>query len=267
MKMALIGCGNMGGAILSRWLGSGALDATDVTVAESDEGRAAAVANAHGVATSTDGPGVVQGADVVMLGVKPQVAQQVVQPLIASVPTGQPWISMLAGVQASKVRRWLGNKPTVVRIMPNTPARVGLGCTAVAWPAALETPVRDAIKDLLVSLGEVVELEEDRIDGFTAIAGSGPAYVFRFLEALADAAREQGFDEEQAATMALATVRGAAQLAAEDDRSFSALRVAVTSPGGTTAEALRVLSENRWSTAVSDAANAAVARAVELAKV
>ncbi len=265
MKIGVIGCGKMAGSIVGRWLDVGAVDAADVHAVEVDRDRAAAVQERFGVRCSLDGKAVIADSDVVLLGIKPQQAGGVVPVLADAVPDGQVWLSILAGTRAARLHKLLGGGAKVVRLMPNTPARLGLGCTAVAWPDGLAPARRDAVQALLEALGEVVPLAEGEIDSFTAIAGSGPAYVFLFLEALAASGRKLGFSPEQARTMALTTLRGATALAAEDPRPFGALRQDVTSPGGTTAEALHVFYSEDWPGIVERATQACARRAAELA--
>lgn len=265
MRIGVIGCGKMAGAIVGRWVTSGIVDAETVRALEVDEERAAAVGERLGIACGTDARSVLQNSDLVLLGIKPQAAEHVLPSLAALARPEQVWLSILAGLPAARVKALLGGGPTVVRLMPNTPARLGLGCTAVAWPAGIDRDKQAFVLRLLQGLGVVVPLAEDAVDRFTAIAGSGPAYVFLFLQGLQAAAEQQGFDPEQARELALVTVRGAAALAADTQRSFAELRADVTSPGGTTQAAIEALLAAGVNDAMAEAVKAAVRRASELA--
>jgi pyrroline-5-carboxylate reductase len=266
MRVAVMGCGKMAGAITARWVQTGVVPAADVMAVEASEARAAAVSAELGIACGVNAGAALPKADVVLLGIKPQQAAAVLPSWSEYLKPGAAVVSMLAGTPAARVQELLAADVHVVRIMPNTPARIGLGCTAVAWPDALDSARRGTLRPLFDALGAVVELAEDRIDAFTSIAGSGPAYVFLFLEALTTAATVQGFDVETARTMALTTVVGASQLAAGDTRPFAQLRRDVTSPGGTTQEAIAALQRGDLVGLVSDAAQAATARAAALAR-
>ena len=266
MRIAVLGCGKMAGAIVSRWLDAEVVQSSDVMAIEVSQDRAQSVQSTLGIQCVTNAALAINGCDVLLLGIKPQQAASVLPSIAPLMRPGQAVISILAGTPANRVNTLLGSAVQVVRIMPNTPAKIGLGCTAVAWPDAAEGTVRPQLMPLMQALGDVVELAESRIDAFTSIAGSGPAYVFLFLEALQQAAVKQGFTQEDGRTMALATVLGAATLAHGDDRQFEALRKDVTSPGGTTQAAIGVLMEGHLPSLLHRATARATERAKELAE-
>jgi len=175
------------------------------------------------------------------------------------------WLSILAGLSRQKVARLLNDRVEVVRLMPNTPARIGLGATAVCFGPATAEPDRQRVLRLLSALGQVLEIPESSMDVFTAIAGSGPAYVFLFMEALADAGQALGLEIDVARALASQMVQGAAGLAVADGRAPGELRREVTSPGGTTEAALKVLVERDWPAHVREAVTAAARRSAEMA--
>ena len=265
MKMGILGCGKMAGAMLERWLQTGQVDAANVRAVTRSRASAARVHQHYGVAAGTDTGQLLDWADVILLGIKPQQVAAVAPTWRAHVRPDQVWLSVLAGTTSARLRALLGGGAPVVRLMPNTPVRLGLGATAVVWPPDFPADQRAALTTLLADLGDVVPLQEDRIDAFTAIAGSGPAYVFLFVESLTAAAVRLGFGLEEARTMALGVVRGATQLAAEDGRDPAILRAEVTSPGGMTQAALAVYEEMGWTAVTATATQAAVDRAAELA--
>ena len=234
----LVGCGAMGGALLSRWIESG-LPAASVTVVDPDSrglpaGFAGPVADDPGQAMAMSG-----APTIVVLGIKPQMLAQA-GPAIATASGDAPILSMLAGVRIATLKSAFP-AAAVVRMMPNTPARIGRGMTALYADGA-EAGVRAAVEWMAEAAGRWLWLEdEDQFDAVTGLSGSGPAYLFRFIEALADAGEAVGLPEGIAKTLALQTVAGAAELAARSDLSPAKLRDQVTSPNGTTAAGLQRL--------------------------
>ncbi|MCO4760564.1 MAG: pyrroline-5-carboxylate reductase [Myxococcales bacterium] len=265
MKLAIAGCGKMTGAMLHRWLKAGVVRPEDVRAITRSQSSADRVRAEFGVVATTEGAEAIAWADVVLLGIKPQQVHTVLPTWRPHAHPGQVWMSVLAGTRVARIQQLLGDEVAVVRLMPNTPVRVGNGATAVVWPDTLSPARQDDLHELLAALGEVVALQEDRIDAFTAIAGSGPAYVFLFLESLAQAAKALGFEDEQAERLALGVVRGASELATIDGRDASTLRAEVTSPGGMTHAAISVFQAAGWPEITTDAVEAALAHAAVLA--
>jgi pyrroline-5-carboxylate reductase len=225
----LLGCGNMGGALLDRWLAAG-YPAGDVTVIDPASAQRAGVR--HLDAVPTDGAPA-----ILVLGVKPQMLAEAVRPLAGRVPPGTVVVSMLAGTRTDTLRALFSGCP-VLRTMPNTPARVGQGITALFGDDDA-MPVGAA---LFGAVGRIVRLEsEDRFDSVTAVSGSGPAYVFAFVEALRAGGVAAGLSTQEAESLARGTVIGAAALLAADATPAGELRRQVTSPNGVTAEGLRAL--------------------------
>jgi len=202
--------------------------------------------------------------DAVVLAVKPQVLKDVAQALAPHL-TSQLVISIAAGIRGSDLARWLGDYARVVRTMPNTPALVGMGVTGLAALPGVDAAGRELASNVLGAVGEIVWFDdESKLDAVTAISGSGPAYVFYFIEALQEAARQLGMDEAQGRALAVATFTGAAQLAANSDEPPSLLRERVTSKGGTTAAALASFDASGIKDAIVRGALAANARAREM---
>jgi pyrroline-5-carboxylate reductase len=225
----------MGGALLARWLDAG-LPADRVTVIDPQPRGLPTGFNVRVVAT----PAEAAPAQVVVLGIKPQMLADAAPAIAPALAPGALVVSMLAGVTtATLAARFPGCTPA--RIMPNTPVRIGQGVTAAFAPGA--NADQDALLDaLLAPTGRTVRLaSEDQFDAFTAVAGSGPAYVFRFIEALEAAALAAGIAPEAAADLARATVTGSAALAAASPDSAADLRRAVTSPNGVTQAGLEAM--------------------------
>ncbi len=238
--VVMIGCGNMAGAILARWLGAG-LSATDVTVI--DPGRTAPPYD--GIALLSELPSALPARAVVVLGVKPQSLPDVAPALAPLLDKGHLVISMLAGVTIAGLRSALGKAADLVRIMPNTPAALGKGVVALYADAQTDTAQVDEAAHLLAPLGLVERIgDEAQLNLITALTGCGPAFVFRFIDALAQAATTLGLEADQAARLALATVEGASALAAEADEDPAILADKVASKGGMTREGLDIMDEN-----------------------
>ena len=233
----LVGCGNMAGAMLRRWLACG-LDPREVTVIRKS---GAPVADGVTVLTAPPPDGAVPA--LVMLGVKPQMLDLVVPDLAPMLGRETLLVSILAGVELSGLRRRFPIPRDIVRAMPNTPVALGQGVVALASDSA-EPSMRDQAQRLMQPLGLVEWIDEGLFDVATALAGSGPAFLFRFIDALAEAGADAGLRADQAARFALAMVHGAAALAAAADESPRALADRVASPGGSTRRGLDVLDED-----------------------
>jgi pyrroline-5-carboxylate reductase len=238
-QLWLVGCGAMGGTLLGRWLDSG-LPAEAVTVIDPaplalpPRFAGAVVADAAAAEARAPHP------TAVVLGVKPQALDAVaaaLQPFLAHRPL---LVSMLAGVRTGTLALLFGNAP-IVRIMPNLPARIGRGTTALFAAGALDQDVQ-AAEWLMAAAGALHWLDDEaRFDAVTALSGSGPAFLFRFIEALAGAGEAAGLEPQMAGRLALETVAGAAELAAQSGIAPALLRQQVTSPNGTTQAGLDVL--------------------------
>ena len=240
-RLWVVGCGAMGGALLDRWLAAG-LEANSVTVIDPapsglPEGFAGQVASDVASAAST----CAERPSTIVLGIKPQALGALAPQLVDIIQRSEPLIlSMLAGVQTVSLAKSL-SASRIVRIMPNLPARIGRGAAAM-FARGANAGDKAAMDWLLGTTGSAVWLDDEKdFDAVTGLSGSGPAYVFRFIEALADAGESAGLDPETAARLALETVAGAADMAAKSGVGPAELRRQVTSPNGTTQAGLAVL--------------------------
>lgn len=264
MNILFIGGGNMAAAIIGGLVAKGwapsSLHAVDVL----PEPRSR-LEKQFGIRTSADGRTAAANADCIVLAVKPQQMREVVAGLVPALK-GQLVISIAAGIRGGDLARWLGPAAQVVRAMPNTPALVAAGITGLyAMPGVSDTQRRDAEK-ILAAVGSTfwVGAEKD-LDAVTAVSGSGPAYVFYFIEALEQAGRELGLSPEVARQSALATFAGAVKLATAAEAADPAtLRARVTSKGGTTERAITALDEAAVKNAFIRAVRAAAERAAEM---
>lgn len=266
-RLGIFGCGRMAEAMLARWLEVEALPRSAVHVVVRRSERAAALAQRYGVRADTDARAMVASAELVLLAIKPQQLEAALAPVREAMRPDALWISVLAGTRLARLRGALGPDVGLLRTMPNTPSRIGLGATATCDDTgARALPQRALAAALLDALGAVFPAEETTFDAFTAVAGSGPAYLFAFAEAMEGAAADLGFDDVDARRLVAATLQGAAELLARDGRSAAELRAEVVSPGGTTAAALAVFSERGQPAMVRAALRAAADRSAELAR-
>jgi pyrroline-5-carboxylate reductase len=268
VKLVLVGCGNMGFAMLEGWLGSGKLMPGEVLVVEPNEAlRERAARKGVGIAsTAADIPDDAEPS-LVIFAVKPQVMRDVVPPYLRFAESAT-FVSIAAGTGVATLEDLLGADAAIVRCMPNTPAAVGKGMMVTFANPIVSVAANELIADLLATSGRVAEIDDESLmDAVTAVSGSGPAYVFHFIECLTAAGMKAGLPDETAKLLAMQTVYGAASLAAESGEEPGRLREQVTSPNGTTAAALAVLmGEDRLTELVTDAVEAARARSVELGK-
>lgn len=268
-SVVLAGCGNMGHALLRGWLKLDPAPEIHVVEPVSALRERASLSGASAVAGVDDLPAALLP-DIIVLAVKPQMMPAVLPAYSRWAQRGSVLLSIAAGTTIATIETLAGSavRPAVVRCMPNTPAAVGRGVLAFHANGQLSQHQLTMTRRLLAAGGEVIDLlDEAMIDMITAVSGSGPAYVFHFIEALTDAALKIGLPREAAGRIARQTVIGAAALAAESDEPASTLRENVTSPGGTTAAALSVLmTDNALPGLVAEAVDAAWRRAVELGK-
>lgn len=237
MKIAFIGGGNMAAALIGGLVKRGVAPADIYAIDINDEARTR-TAKQFGIETGAAIDAKLAGYDAILLAVKPQVLRGVAEALAPHL-SKQTVISIAAGIRAADLSRWLGGYGRIVRSMPNTPALIGMGVTGLAALPGVGDDSKALASHVLEAVGTTVWFDDEaKIDAVTAISGSGPAYVFYFIEAMQEAARALGMDEAQGRALALATFTGAAQLAAQSDEPASVLRERVTSKGGTTAAAL-----------------------------
>ena len=263
VRWAFLGCGNLGSAILSRAVAQGTVDPAHALAVDAEEPRRAAT-EALGV-RATARAADARGAANLVLAVKPQQFEQLAKEL-GRLDAESLVVSVMAGWSSASIRAALGGRVRVVRAMPNTPATVGLGFTAVAPGAGAADADVARVQRLFASLGGTCRVEEHLMDAATAAIGSAPAYLYLLAEAQVAAARELGLDEAVAREATVRTMLGAASLMATSGRDPAQLRADVTSAGGTTAAAVRAFEERGFRDAVHAAMRAARDRAAELGR-
>lgn len=264
MQIAIIGGGMMAEAIIGGSLAKGVATAQAITVGEPLAERRAYLEQRYGVVTMADNLQALKGAGLVTLAVKPQQLGEVLAQLRGKLESQQTALSIIAGATLETLSRGLDHE-AVIRVMPNTPAQVGAGMAV--WTATPETPeaAKETARAMLGALGEEMYVAEERyLDIATALSASGPAYVLMFIESLIDAGVYLGLPRPMARTLTLQTVLGSALLAIETGKHPAELRNMVTSPGGTTAEALLELEEGGFRATVMAAVIAAYEKSLLL---
>jgi pyrroline-5-carboxylate reductase len=264
MKISFIGGGNMATALIAGLAGKVAQPA-DIHVVDPNADALARLRETYGVTTSPEIGAAVAASDVIVLAVKPQQMRDITVHLQSQLANKPLLLSIAAGIRGADLSRWLGGYGAIVRTMPNTPALIGQGITGMVAMAGVSAAQKDAADSIMRAVGQTVWLDEESlIDPVTAVSGSGPAYVFYFLEAMQQAAAEMGLSAEQGKALALATFTGAAQLAAQSDAPVEVLRQRVTSKGGTTHAAITSMEAAGVKQAIVEAMKAAAARGREL---
>ena len=264
--IGFVGGGNMARSLIGGLLADG-IAPERIWASDPDPGRLDTLRSAFQINATHDNAEVVNAAGVVVLAVKPQIVRQVTQSLGQMIQAKRPLvISIAAGIREADLRRWLGEKVALVRSMPNTPALVQSGATALYANPYVSDQQRELAESVLRAVGITVWLEDEaHMDAVTALSGSGPAYFFLIMEALEAAAVDLGLVPETARLLTLQTAFGAAKMALESEEPINVLRQRVTSPGGTTEQAVRVLEQGGIRALFGQALKAAYQRSRELA--
>lgn len=264
MKISFIGGGNMASALISGLAGK-FTPGDSIHVVDPNPEALERLTQAHGVTSAHAIGDEVRSSEVVVLAVKPQQMREAAALLQPQLDAGTLVLSIAAGIRGADLSRWLGGHRAIVRTMPNTPALIGRGVTGMVAMDGVSEAQKTAADAIMKAAGQTVWLDDEAlIDPVTAVSGSGPAYVFYFLEAMQQAAVELGLSAEQGRELAVATFAGAAELAARSPESLQVLRERVTSKGGTTYAAMTSMEESGVKDAVIKALKAASARGREL---
>ena len=248
MKLGFIGAGNMGGAILKGILAGGKIAANDIFIRNSSDKSTEEVARKNGIQACSSLKEVVTKSDIIFIGVKPYLVANVLQEIKEEL-ADKIVVSMAASVEIGDIESIIPNVK-VVRIMPNTPVEIGAGVIGVSFSKIVSEDEQAFIGELLNNIGIVEIISEKDMSGLTAISGSGPAYVYMFIEALADGAVLNGLRRDVAYRLAANTVLGGAKMVLETNEHPGKLKDDVCSPAGSTIEAVRVLEKNNFRSAV-----------------
>lgn len=262
-KIGFIGGGNMAEAFI-RGLETAGVAKQDILVSEPNQQRRTWVVENYGVEGLNDNAELVRRCSTIVLAIKPQIVKKVLAGLQEVAGRDKLFISILAGVSTTTIEELLGGTPRVIRAMPNTPALVGAGAAAICAGQYAEADDPALALQLFELVGTVVQVEEGQLDAVTGLSGSGPAFVYTFIEALAAGGVQEGLRLDVAHALAVQTVLGAAQLVKQSGEHPALLREKVCSPGGTTIAAIRVLEERGLRATMMDAVGAATRRSKEL---
>ncbi len=263
-KLGIIGCGNMGEALLKGWLEAGVTTPDDLWASGPHRGRLDELHGRYGIHVDRDNRAVAQAADVILLAVKPQILEGVLEEVGPQIEAGKLAISIAAGVPLRLLERRLRPPARVVRAMPNVAALVGAGATGIAAGGHATPADLDLAVQLFRAVGTTAVVEESLLDAVTGLSGSGPAYIFLIIEALSDAGVKVGLSRHIAQDLAAQTVLGSAKLLLETKMHPGQLKDMVTSPGGTAIAGLHTLEAGGLRTTLIDAVEAATRRAKEL---
>ncbi len=263
-RIAFIGGGNMAEALLAGLLRKGVAAREHLTVGDPDTHRRELLADRFGVAVHADNRTAARGADLVVFCVEPQVLDAVLDELVSSLQSRPLLVSVAAGYPIARLQARLKPATRLVRAMPNTPSMIGEGVTAVSLAPGLSAEDHDRARCLFESVGKVVVVEERLMDAVTGLSGSGPAYVFAMIEALADGGVLMGLPRATAQVLAAQTLAGAARMVLEQGTHPAVLKDRVASPGGTTIAGLARLEQGRMRATLMSAVVAAAQRSQEL---
>ncbi len=271
-KIAFIGAGNMARAIIIGLVNSG-ITPQDIIVANPSEAKRLSLANEFGILQTNDNIKASEFADIIVLCVKPHFITDVCQQISQEINiAGKLFISVAAGTTVEQIQSALSKDNTaslapVVRVMPNTPAQLGLGMSGLYASIEVTAEQKSSAEKITNAVGKSIWLDtEDKINNIIAIAGSAPAYFFLFMEAMEQQAKQYGFSEKESRMLVQQTALGAAQMVAHNSVSITELRGNVTSKGGTTHAAIEQFKHDGIDVMVKNAMNAAIARAEEMAK-
>jgi len=265
-RLGFVGCGNMGEALVKGLVEASVVPGDLITVSDTRNERLAELDRRYGVRCAKSNVELVRDADVVVLAVKPQIMAPVLSEIASSLSRRHLVISIAAGVSTGTLRAGAGKDLRLIRVMPNTPALVLEGATAIAKAKDLETGDLETAEEIFGAVGKVVVLDEELMDAVTGLSGSGPAYVAVVIESLADGGVKMGLDRVTAMTLATQTVLGAAKLLLETNLHPGALKDMVSSPGGTSIAGIAALEEGGIRTTFIKAVERATLRSRELGR-
>jgi pyrroline-5-carboxylate reductase len=263
-RIAFLGAGAMGEALMRGLISAGVYQSAEIVAYDPDAERLETVAEALQIKQAASAENATTGAEVLLVAVKPQMVDAALAPLRDSFSPAQTVISIAAGVPIKQLEANFAQAVPVVRVMPNTPALVGHAATAIALGAHAKEEQRLLAHRIFGAVGIAVDAEEKLLDAVTGLSGSGPAYVYVFIEALSDAGVKMGLPRAVSTRLAAQTVLGAAQMVLQTGAHPGELKDKVTSPGGTTIAALHALENNAFRGAIYDAVEAATLRSREL---
>jgi pyrroline-5-carboxylate reductase len=265
--IGFIGAGNMGGVLIRGLIQSGNANKQDIIVSDTDKNRLRVISETCGVKAAQSSIELLKNAEIVVIGVKPYHVDALLDEISTASRAGQIFISIVAGAPVEKFSSKLNPASGVIRVMPNTPASVLAGAAAIYAGSNVSPEDMARVTAIFECTGKAVIIQNEALmDAVTGLSGSGPAYIFLAIEALADAGVQLGIARKEASLLAAQTVYGAAKMLLETGKSPGELKDMVTTPGGTTAAGLRMLEKGNFRATIMDAVEAATQRARELGK-
>lgn len=264
--IGFIGCGNMGQAMIGGIINSKAFEPKNVMVSDQSDERLKKVEEQLGIITTKDNERIAKEADIIVLSVKPNIYPIVIEQIKNNLKENVIIVTIAAGQKIDNVQQMFGKEVKIIRTMPNTPALVGEGMSALCRNDIATDEDLLEIKKIFECFGKAEIIKESLIDAFIAVSGSAPAYVFMFIEAMADAAVLEGMPRDKAYKMASQAVLGSAKMVLETGKHPGALKDAVCSPGGTTIEAVTELEEKGFRAAVISAMRKCAEKSMEMSK-
>ncbi len=265
MKIGLIGCGRMGSALIGGIAKSGITKAQDIVIFDPNSDSVTKTTQDCGVIAAHNNLDVAAKTQTILLAVKPQYVSQVLEEIAPAITKDHLLISIAAGVTIEKMEQGCPSQSRIIRAMPNTPALISLGATGIAPGKHATQQDLELARELLQSVGIVTITQESQLDAVTGLSGSGPAYVYTFIESLALQAEKEGLSLDEAIKLATQTVIGAAHMVEQTDMTPRELIEQVTSPGGTTLAGLAALSEHGFEKSIAAGVHAAAERSREIA--
>jgi len=263
-QIGIIGGGKMGGVLIQGMVSQNILAPADIIVADVDFSRLEELRRSYGVNVTEDSREAAKKAQIVILAVKPQMMDEVLSALAGTITAAKLVISIAAGIPIEFIEKRLKKGVHIIRTMPNTPALVGEGVTALAAGPLVTEGEWTTARQIFDAVGSTVVVKEDVMDAVTGLSGSGPAYGFMIIEALADGGVQMGLSRDVALKLAAQTLLGAAKLVLTGDKHTGQLKDMVTSPGGTTIAGLRALEDGKLRSTLMSAVEAATLRSREL---
>lgn len=264
--IVFVGAGSMARAMIHGWMKEETIAPEAVYVMnKSDHAKLSSLKETYGIQLVCEEKKILKTADLVILAMKPKDVQEAMQGIATYLPKTAVVLSILAGVPMHTIEQGLGNRP-IARCMPNTSASVGMSASAVAWNKRMKNEEKQEILHLLQDIGIVKEVDEEQLHIVTALAGSGPAYIYYFVEAFEQAAISSGLDPQVARDLMVQTLAGSAEMLKQSNETPDNLRKRVTSPGGTTEAGIQSLQQNGFAEILSTCLKVAEARSRELGK-
>lgn len=262
--IGFIGAGNMGTALIKGLLNSERYALRQLLVSDKHQERLTKISEEFGLKCYASNKDLVRNCQIILLAVKPQSIRGVLLEVKTEIRDDHLMISIAAGIPLKMIKSIIGREIPLIRVMPNTPALIQRGVSALASGRLATSGHMEIARGIFDAVGDTVIVGEEMMDAVTAISGSGPGYIFKIMECFVEAGEKLGFDRETSTRLVVETIMGSAHLVRESEKSLSQLREMVTSPGGTTAAALAVLEERGLDSIIREAVEAACRRGAEL---